>query len=98
MADSFDALNTSSLRAFGAQVMYHQGAADPFTISGILERDSDEERHQDGVYARLFVRLADFESRPDHGDELVVNGVNYTVYEVSVDPTGAAWLRLRQHQ
>ena len=29
--------------------------------------------------------------------ELVVDGTYYTVYEVSVDPTGAARLRLRQH-
>ena len=98
MPDSFDTLNISSLKAFGSPVAYRQGQSDPFTVSGILQKDSDEERHQDGVYARLFVRLADFPSRPDHGDELVVNGVNYTVFEVSVDPTGAAWLRLRQHQ
>jgi hypothetical protein len=41
--------------------------------------------------------LSDFQSRPDHGDEVVANGVQYTVYEVMTDPTGAAWLRLRQH-
>ena len=97
MPDSFDTLNISSLKAFGSPVAYRQGQSDPFTVSGILQKDSDEERHQDGVYARLFVRLADFPSRPDHGDELVVAGVNYTVFEVSVDPIGAAWLRLRQH-
>ena len=97
MAASFDALNASCIKNFGSPVSYQQGAGDPFPISGILQRESDEERHQDGVYARLFVRLADFPSRPDHGDELVVDGTNYTVYEVSVDPTGAAHLRLRQH-
>ena len=85
------------LAAFGQPVTYQQGAADPFQITGILQKDSDEEQHQDGVYARLFVLLADFPSRPDHGDELVVDGTNYTVYEVSVDLTGAARLRLRQH-
>jgi hypothetical protein len=85
------------LAAFGSPVTYQQGAADPFQISGILQKDSDEEQHQDGVYARLFVLLADFPARPDHGDELVVDGTNYTVYEVSVDLTGAARLRLRQH-
>ena len=85
------------LAAFGSPVTYQQGAADPFQITGILQKDSDEEQHQDGVYARLFVLLADFPARPDHGDELVVDGTNYTVYEVSVDLTGAARLRLRQH-
>jgi hypothetical protein len=97
MAASFDALNASCIKNFGSPVTYQQGAGDPFPISGILQKESDEEQHQDGVYARLFVRLADFPSRPDHGDELIVNGNNYTVYEVSVDPTGAARLRLRQH-
>lgn len=97
MADSFDALNRSSLRAFGVPVTYQQGAGAPFQITGILQKDSDEERHQDAVYARLFVRLADFPSRPDHGDEAVIGGANYTVYEVAVDPTGGASLRLRMH-
>ena len=97
MAASFDSLNASCIKNFGSPVSYQQGAGDPFPISGILQKESDEEQHQDGVYARLFVRLADFPSRPDHGDELVVNGTKYTVYEVSVDPTGAARLRLRQH-
>ena len=97
MAEPFAALNTSCINAFGSAVTYQQGAGSPFAITGIVQKDTDEERHQDGVYARLFVRLADFASRPDHGDEVVVNGVNYTVFEVSVDPTGAAWLRLRQH-
>jgi hypothetical protein len=89
--------NAALLAAFGQPVSYQQGAGDPFPITGILQKESDEEEHQDGVYARLFVRLADFPSRPDHGDELIVNGTNYTVYEVSVDSTGAARLRLRQH-
>ena|ERR1051325_9221591 len=97
MAQPFAALNTTCIRAYGSQVTYQQGAGDPFTITGILQKDTDEERHQDGVYARLFVRLADFAARPDHGDEVVVNGLKYTVFEVSVDPTDAAWLRLRQH-
>ena len=97
MAEPFGALNTSCINAFGSPITYQQGAGAPFTITGVLQKDTDEERHQDGVYARLFVRLADFASRPDHGDEVVVNSLSYTVFEVSVDPTGAAWLRLRQH-
>lgn len=90
-------VNAAMLAAFGVPVTYQQGAVDPFPITGILQKESDEERHQDGVYARLFVRLADFLARPEHGDEVVIGGVNYTVYEVAVDPTGAASLRLRQH-
>ncbi|MDZ4797418.1 MAG: hypothetical protein SGI92_04605 [Bryobacteraceae bacterium] len=89
--------NAALLAAFGQPVSYQQDASDPFTVTGILQRDTEEEQHQDGLYARLFVRLADFASRPDHGDEVVVNDLAYTVFEVSVDLTGAAWLRLRQH-
>jgi len=90
-------LNAAMLAAFGSAVTCRQGNGAPFQISGILQKESDEEQDQDGVYARLFVLLADFPSPPDHGDELVVDGTSYTVYEVSVDPTGAARLRLRQH-
>ncbi len=97
MTDSFDALNRSSLRAFGVPVTYQQSAGAPFQITGILQKDSDEERHQDAVYARVFVRLADFPARPEHGDEVVIGGASYTVYEVAVDPTGGASLRLRLH-
>jgi hypothetical protein len=97
MAASFDALNASCIKSFGSPVTYRQGAGAPFQIAGILQKESDEEQHQDGVYARLFVRLADFQSRPDHGDELIIAGISYTVYEVLIDPTGAARLRLRQH-
>jgi hypothetical protein len=97
MANSFAALNSSCISIFGQPVKYQQGTGDPFQVFGILEKLSDEEQHQDGVDARLFVLLSDFPSRPDHGDELVIEGAHYTVFEVSVDPTGSARLRLRQH-
>ena len=85
------------LATFGQPVTYRQGAGEPFQVAGILQKETDEEQHQDGVYASMFVLLADFPSRPDHGDELAVDGTNYIVYEVSVDLTGAARLRLRQN-
>jgi hypothetical protein len=39
-------------------VSYQQGASAPFAITGILQNDSEEERRQDGVYARLSANLA----------------------------------------
>src|ERR1019366_802826 len=39
-------------------VAYQQGAGAPFAITGILPNDSEEERRQDGVYARLSANLA----------------------------------------
>jgi hypothetical protein len=95
MADSLSALNKACIKTFGSAVSYQQGAAAPFPVSGILSKDSDEERHQDGVYARLFVNLADFASRPDHGDVATIDGVAYTVFEVMTDAAGGAFLSLR---
>jgi hypothetical protein len=89
--------NAAVLAAFGQPVTFRQAAGEPFQVVGILQKESDEEQHQDGVYATMFVLLADFPSRPDHGDEIAVDGVNYTVYEVFTDLTGAARLRLRQN-
>lgn len=95
MADPFAALNKSCVKAFGTAVSYKQGAAAPFAVRGLLIKDSDEERHQDGVYSRMFVVLADFASRPDHGDQVTSNGVTYTVFEVAADAFGGAFLSLR---
>ena len=39
-------------------VSYQQGAGAPFATTGILQNDSEEERRQDGVYARLSANLA----------------------------------------
>jgi hypothetical protein len=89
--------NLAMLATFGQPVTYRQGAGDPFQVAGILQKETDEQQLQDGVYASMFVLLADFPSGPDPGDELAVDGTSYTVYEVSVDLTGAVRLRLRQN-
>jgi hypothetical protein len=80
MADPFNALNKACIESFGSAVSYKQGAAAPFSVGGILTKDTDEERHLDGVYARLFVNLTDFVARPDHGDVATIDGVAYTVF------------------
>jgi hypothetical protein len=61
-----------------------------------LQKDSDEERHQDGVYARLFINLSDFAAPPEKGDEVTVDGKTYKVFEFLSDPTRGAWLALRE--
>jgi len=94
-ADPFAALNTACINSFGSAVSYQQGAAAPFSVRGIVMKDSDEERHREGLYARLFVNLADFATAPDHGDVAVVVGVQYTVFEVLADAMGGATLSLR---
>ena len=93
---SFSALNAACLKTFGTSVSYQQGAGATFAVNGIFQKMTDEERLADGLYARLFVNLADFAASPASGDEATVAGVTYTVFQVMSDPTGGAWLSLRE--
>jgi hypothetical protein len=88
--------NAAILAAFGQPVSYQQGAGDPFTVIGILDKRTDEQRHPDTVYARLFVALSNFSVPPDHGDEVTVDGGLYTVFDVLNDPAGGCWLSMRE--
>lgn len=94
-ADPFAALNQACVKTFGTAVSYQQGAAAPFTLRGVVMKDADEEQHHDALYARLFADLGDFPSRPDHGDEAILDGVAYTVVEALIDAAGGVHLRLR---
>jgi hypothetical protein len=88
--------NAAILAAFGQPVSYQQGAGNPFTVTGILDKRTDEERHPDTVYARLFVRLSDFSVPPGGSDEVTVDGALYTVFEVLNDRAGGCWLSIRE--
>src|ERR1035441_8704319 len=88
--------NAAILAAFGQPVSYQQGAGDPFTVIGILVNRTDEQRHPDTVYARLFVVLSGFSAPPDRGDEVTVDGAIYAVFEVLNDPAGGCWLSIRE--
>ncbi len=52
-------------------------------------KDSDEELHVGGLYTRLFVDRADLLVLPDHGDNVVIDGVTYTLFEPKIDATHA---------
>ena len=70
-ADPFAALNKACLKSFGTAVSYQQDTAAPFPVKGIVMKDSDEERHREGLYARLFVgsgRLRDASGPRGRGD------------------------------
>ena len=98
MATPLTALNTACLKVFGSPVTYQRAAGGaPFPITGILQKDTDEERHQDGVFVRLFVNLTDFGARPEKGDLATVNGTTYTVFEVAIDPAGGASISMKKH-
>ena len=88
--------NAAILAAFGQPVSYRQGVGDPYTFIGILDKRTDEQRHPDAVYARLFVALSGFSAPPDHGDEVTVGGAVYTVFEILNDSAGGCWLSLRE--
>ena len=93
---AFSALNATCLNKFGTPVSYQPEGSGPFTVTGIFQKESDEERVADGLYARLFVNLVDFSTAPSRGDEATIGGVTYTVFQVLADPTGGAWLSLRE--
>jgi hypothetical protein len=88
--------NAALLAAFGQPVSYQHAAGDRFTVIGILEKRTDEERAAGGVYAMLFVNLADFSVPPDRGDEVTLASAGHTVFEVKSDSAGGCWLSLRE--
>ena len=52
LADPFASLNKACVMTFGSTVSYRQGTAAPFAVRGIPMKDSDEEQHREGRYAR----------------------------------------------
>lgn len=88
--------NAAILAAFGQPVSYQQGTGDPFTVIGILDKRTDEQRQADAVYARLFVALSAFQVLPEHGDEVTIDGAVYTVFDLLNDSAGGCWLSIRE--
>ena len=88
--------NAAILAAFGQPVSYQQGGSDPFTVSGVLERKSEEETGANALYARLFIQTSDFPTPPEQGDVATIAGVAYTVFAVHTDTMGGCWLSLRE--
>ena len=89
-------MNASSQQAFGTSVSYQPAGGAAFTVVGIPERTSDEEKQSAGVYLRLFVHLADFAEPPAQGDAVTIDGIAYTVFEVQEDSSGGARLSVRE--
>ncbi len=89
-------VNAAVLAAFARPVSYQQGAGAPFTVTGILDKRTDEERQHDSLYARLFVNLSEFSVPPDHGDQVTIDGAVYTVFDPQNDSAGGCWLSIRE--
>lgn len=93
----FSSLNRQCIATFGQTVAYQPAAGEPFEVAAIVERATDEQRRADGVYARLFVNVADFSAAPAAGDEVAIEAATYKVFQVLTDPSGGAWLSLREN-
>ena len=77
--------NAAVLAAFGQPVTYQPAMGNAFTLAAILEKPTDEEKHPDGLYLRLFLSRDDCPVEPDHGDTVTIDRVVYTVCEVLID-------------
>jgi hypothetical protein len=90
-------LNTTVLSAFGREVEYLPSAGEAIAIQGIVETAREIEDSTPGVYALLFLRLADLPRPPERGDEVAIDGHSYKVFDIEADGGGGVLLRLRQN-
>ncbi len=65
-------------------------------LSAVFQAVQEAEDDSPGVYAVLFVRLADLTTVPVRGDGVEIGGARYKVFDIEADAEGAAVLRLRQ--
>jgi hypothetical protein len=93
--DPFSQLNAACLMAFGQEASIHPDGGDSFSATGILEKETGEERNADGVYAKLFLNRSDCSTMPARGDAVTVSGTEYKVFDVELDSGGGVWLSLR---
>lgn len=84
------------MRAFGRDLVYLPETGGSVPVRGIFQRTAEPEDAAPGVYAVLFVRLADLPAAPVRGDEVEIEGVRYKVFDIEADAEGAAVLRLRK--
>lgn len=95
-ASLLGALNSAALGAFGREVKYLPQAGSQVTVRGIFEDTRESQENSPGVYAVLFLRLADLPQPPERGDEIVVESQTYKTFDIEADTGGAVVLRLRQ--
>lgn len=89
-------LNAAVVRTFGRQVLYQPAAGGQATVRAVFQPTQGAEDSSPGVYAVLFVRLADLPVPPARSDEVEISGVQYKVFDIEADAEGAAVLKLRQ--
>jgi hypothetical protein len=93
---AFSGMDNACLRVFGREVTYLPEAGGQATIRAIFQAVREAEDSSPGIYAVVFVRLADLAAVPLRGDEIEIGGARYKVFDIEADTEGAAVLRLRQ--
>lgn len=89
-------LNAAVVDAFGREVLYRPEAGGQATVRAVFQPVREPEDASPGLYAVLFVRLADLAAAPVRGDEVEIGGTRYKVFDIEVDAEGAVVLKLRQ--
>jgi hypothetical protein len=95
-ADSVSRMDEACLRVFGREVLYLPESGGQAVIRAVFQPAREAEDSSPGVYAVLFVRMADLPAEPVRGDEVEIEGVRYKVFDIEADAEGAAVLRLRK--
>jgi hypothetical protein len=95
-ADSVSRVDEACLRVFGREVLYLPEAGGQAAIHAVFQPAREAEDASPGVYAVLFVRMADLPAAPVRGDEVEIEGARYKVFDIEADAEGAAVLRLRK--
>ena len=100
-SDLVNAMDSACLAAFGTPVTFTpQDGSGPQQITGIIQTPAMAEDYVPGSIqgtsvVRLFVRFANLNPLPQHGDTITINGKTYNVNEVEADSQGGAVLKLR---
>ncbi len=89
-------LNAECLGAFGREVFYIPQFGKQFSVRAVFEATRGPEDAAPGIYAALFVRAGDFLVPPERGDEVIVDGTTYKLFDMEADQGSGVFLRLRQ--
>jgi hypothetical protein len=89
-------LNAAVAGTFGREVLYLPETGGAVVVRAVFQPVREGEDASPGVYAVLFVRLAELPAGPVRGDEAEIGGVRYKVFDIEADSEGAAVLRLRR--
>ena len=95
-ADSVSRMDEACLRVFGRDVTFLSEAGGSAAVRAVFQPARETEEASPGVYAVLFIRLADLPAAPVRGDEVEIGGVRYKVFDIEADAEGAAVLKLRK--